>query len=182
MQTIKQILRKKYSIPEDAFIVGSFVRDTEGAGISQGVFLPKLEKGADLLGDYLVKEQTRQPKLHVVLAGWRRQYIILRLENAKIPYTYFELPSQEVLNELYQTIDLFPITARYEGGPQSLIEAGMLGIKVVSRPVGIAEAVLTTHAISDDVAYATPEVPNVEHLRTPGGYAPFIELLKEISK
>jgi hypothetical protein len=56
-----------------------------------------------------------------------------RLERAGIPYTYFERPEQDVLNELYQTLDLYPVTARCEGGPQALIEAALVGVPCVSR-------------------------------------------------
>lgn len=177
---MKNLLRKKYSLPVDAYLIGSFVRDTEGAGIFRGIYLPKKEKGPDLLCDYVEKLHLNRPDLHIVLAGWRRQYVINRLETARIPYSYFELPSQEVINELYQTLDVYPVTSRYEGGPQALIETGMLGIKVVSRPVGIAELVLTDNAIADDVSTAVPEVPNVERLKTPSGYSPFIDLIKSI--
>ena len=179
----KDDFRKKYGIPAEAFVIGSWQRDTEGHDLKS----PKLEKGPDLLADFICREHRKRavvigdtPKVHVLLAGWRRQYIISRLEKERVPYTYIELPSQETINELYQVIDLYPVTSRYEGGPQALIETGMLGSKAVSRPVGIAEQVLTTHAIADDVGYATPEVPNVEHLKTPLGYEPFIKLLKEV--
>ena len=136
--------------------------------------------GPDLLADALERAFNDGVSLHVVLAGWRRQYIIGRLERAGIPYTYFELPTQEVLNELYQTLDLYPVTARYEGGPQSLIECGLLGIRCVSRPVGIASDVLPLEAIGDKVELCTPAVPNVEALKLPAGYAPFRKLIEEV--
>lgn len=166
----KKTLRKKYNIDEDAFVVGSFQRDTEGSDL----VTPKYEKGPDLLADYL--EKIKSDKLHVILAGWRRQYIIKRLENVGINYTYIQLPPQEVVNELYQILDLYPVTARYEGGPQSLVECGMLNVPVVSRDVGIASAVLPKEAINDDVSLATPTVPNVAELLLPLGYDKFREM------
>lgn len=173
----KESLRAKHEIPSDAFVIGSFQRDTEGASIASGRFVPKLEKGPDLLADYVQKVHEAGRRPHVVLAGWRRQYLISRLTEGGIPYTYIELPDQPVLNELYQTLDVYPITARYEGGPQSLIECGLLGIPVVSRPVGMASSVLPETAIADDVALAQPAVPNVMNLMLPRGYKPYIELL-----
>jgi glycosyltransferase involved in cell wall biosynthesis len=98
-----------------------------------------------------------------------------------ISYTYIELPSQEVINDLYQTLDIYPIASRYEGGPQALLEAGILGIPCVSRPVGIAEEVLTFTAIGEDIFKKNPEIPNVQHLKTPRGYERFIELLKSVT-
>lgn len=174
-QLIKKKLRLKYEIPTDCYVIGSFVRDTEGAGISKSIFLPKLEKGPDLFVDAVIKFKEKSRNyfdIHVVLAGWRRQYVIQRLESAKIPYLYFELPDQETINELYQTLDLYPVTARYEGGPQSLIECGLLNIPVVSRDIGIASQVLPTSAINDDVTLVIPTIPNVEHLKLPAGYEP----------
>jgi len=176
-------LRKKHGLSTDAFIIGSFQRDTEGSGIPKNIFLPKLEKGPDLLADSIIefkKKSIDYFDTEVVLAGWRRQYVMKRLDDAKIKYKYFDLPSQETVNELYQTLDLYPVTARYEGGPQSLIECGLLNIPVVSRPVGIAEQVLPSYAIADDVTTASPHVPNVEHLKLPQGYEPYRKLFESL--
>ena len=41
-------IRDKYNIDKDSYIVGSFQRDTEGAGTSSGNYLPKKEKGPDI--------------------------------------------------------------------------------------------------------------------------------------
>lgn len=180
MQNIKLLLRTKYQLPLNDFLCGSFIRDTEGSGISQGIYLPKLEKGPDLLCDYLEKLNQSRKDLHVVLAGWRRQYVISRLEKSKIPYSYYEMPTQPILNELYQCLDLYPITARHEGGPQSLIECGLLDIPVISRDIGMASAVLTRAAISDNVYEATPCVPDIENLKLPFGYIPYRDLISSL--
>jgi glycosyltransferase involved in cell wall biosynthesis len=180
---VKSDLRKKHGLSANTYLIVSFVRDTECAVISKGIFLPKLEKGPDLFVDAVIKfkEKSRDYfDIHVVLAGWRRQYVIERLESAKIPYSYFELPNQEIVNELYQTLDLYPVTARVEGGPQSLIECGLLNIPVVTRPIGIAEQVLPAKAINDDVTLAVPTVPNVEHLKLPKGYDPYRKLFESL--
>lgn len=175
-------LRKKYGIPQDAFVVGSFQRDTEGAGIAHGVFLPKVEKGPDLLADFIehLVEAQKSLDVHVVLGGWRRQYLINRLVRAGINHTYLEKPSQPVLNELYQTLDLYPITARYEGGPQSLLECGLLNVLVVSRPIGMAPDVLEARSVRDDVMKAAPTIPNVSSLKLPQGYEPYRRLLETL--
>ncbi len=158
-------LRRQYGLPEGAYILGSFQRDTEGHDLKS----PKLEKGPDLLADAMIAYHERLDDVFVVLGGWRRQYIIGRLEAADVPYTYFERPPQVTVNDLYQTLDLYLVTARHEGGPQALLECGLLGVPVVSRPVGIAEQVLSPHAIADDVMYATPSVPVVGGMRIPDG-------------
>lgn len=192
----KYLLRQKFGLPLNSFIFGSFQRDTEGHDLKS----PKLEKGPDLLADLIIKShksgqeaksQNRiyvgsagvQPRdYHVVLAGWRRQYIISRLEEAAVPYTYFEKPDQETLNELYQTLDLYPVTARHEGGPQSLLECGLLGVKVISRPVGIAEQVLPASSIKDDVFTAEASVPDVHrfNMTLPQGFEPYRKTFKAL--
>lgn len=173
----REALRKRYGLPVDGYLVGSFQRDTEGHDLKS----PKLEKGPDLLADALISihEYTKK-SLHVVLAGWRRQYIMNRLTQHNVPFSYFEKPSQEVINELYQTLNLYPVSARYEGGPQSLIECGLLGIPVISRPVGMAEQLLPASAISESLASARAAIPNVEHLMLPNGYAPYRKLIEEL--
>jgi glycosyltransferase involved in cell wall biosynthesis len=176
----KEELRLKYELSPKTFIVASFQRDTEGAGIPLGIYLPKTEKGTDLLADYIEQLHPPHPTLHVLLAGWRRQYIIARLEAAHIPYTYFERPSLETINELYQCCDLYPVAARYEGGPQSLIECGLLGIPCVSRHVGIANLVLPPSAVNNDLSRATPAVPDVEAWKIPGGFEQYRNLLQVI--
>jgi glycosyltransferase involved in cell wall biosynthesis len=172
----KNTLRTKYNLPTDGFLVGSFQRDTEGYDLKT----PKLEKGPDLLADFLIERNKEVDKFHVVLAGWRRQYIISRLEKEGVKYSYFERPSQPTINELYQTLDLYPITARCEGGPQALIECGLLGVPVVSRPVGIAEQVLPEDAINEDVYMASPIVPNVANMILPRGIEPYRQMFEEL--
>lgn len=180
----KRDLRKRYGLPLNSYIVGSMQRDTEGHDLKS----PKLEKGPDLLADFIIKQHVDRTAIaasiepqcqcvHVVLAGWRRQYIIDRLEHAHVPYTYFELPSQTVVNDLYQTLDMYPVTSRYEGGPQSLIECGLLGIPVVSRSVGMAELVLPQAAISDDISLAQPIIPDVSALMLPRGFEEYRKLI-----
>ena len=177
---VKGDLRKRYRIPSNAYVCGSFQRDTEGAGIPSGIYLPKLEKGPDLLCDFFETIWKSQKDLYVILGGWRRQYVISRLEKIGIPYSYFEKPSQEIINDLYQTLDLYPITARHEGGPQSLIECGLLNIPVVCRPIGIASQVLSLQAINDDVSLATPKIPIIDSLKLPQGYSDYRKMLVEL--
>lgn len=175
----RQELRKKHGLPEEAYLIGSFQRDTEGHDLKS----PKLEKGPDLLADAIVAFRDKGADyfpVEVVLAGWRRQYVMTRLDEAKVKYHYFERPKQHVINELYQCLDLYPVTARHEGGPQSLIECGLLGVPVVSRPVGIAEQVLPETAIRDNVVEAAPSVPNVKSMLLPDGYEPYRKLIEEL--
>lgn len=176
---LKEELRLKYELPTDVYLIGSFQRDTEGSDLIS----PKLEKGPDLLADAIIQFATKAKKyfsIEVVLAGWRRQYIMNRLSKANIKFHYFEKPSQIVINELYQTLDLYPVTARYEGGPQSLIECGILGIPMVSRDIGMASLLLPASAINEDVSLAIPACPTVNDLLLPAGYMPYRDLLNSL--
>lgn len=169
----KETLRVKYGLPIDGYLVGSFQRDTEGYDLKT----PKLEKGPDLLVEYLEKLKQTRSNLHVVLAGWRRQYVSSRLTALGIQYSYFERPAQGIINDLYQTLDLYPVTARCEGGPQALIECGLLNIPVVSRDIGIARQVLPSTSISNDVSLASESIPDVKDWLLPGGYQAYRKIL-----
>ncbi len=187
----KYVLRKKHGLPLDGYLIGSFQRDTEGHDLKS----PKLEKGPDLLVEYIKKAYAewkwecdrplpcgyavmRQP--HVVLGGWRRQYVVHELEIEGIPYSFFERPPQATLNELYQTLDIYPVTARQEGGPQSLLECGLTDVPVVSRSVGIAEQVLPPESINSDVFFAKPSVPNVSSMTLPDGFRPYRKIFESL--
>ena len=178
-------LWNKYKLPvgfgaeNPTYFIGSFQRDTEG----NDLISPKLEKGPDLLADAIIAYRDRckaQFPLEVVLAGWRRQYLMKRLDDVGIRYHYFEKPPQKTINELYQVLNLYPVTARQEGGPQSLVECGLLGVPVVSRDIGIASMVLSPAAINDDVTLAKPEIPKVENLKLPLGYKPYRDLIESL--
>lgn len=130
--------RKKLNLPYEKFIVGSFQRDTEGSDLKT----PKLEKGPDIFVEKVV-EISKFKDVHVLLGGWRRQYIVHRLEELKIQYTYIELPNLKVLNEMYNALDLYVVSSRCEGGPQALFEASYLKVPLISTKVGQHNIVLS---------------------------------------
>jgi len=172
----KADLRKKHGLPLDGYLIGSFQRDTEGYDLKT----PKLEKGPDLFLAAVEKFWQTNKSIHIVLAGWRRQYMMSGLDRLGIRYSYFDRPEQEIINELYQTLDLYPVTSRAEGGPQSLIECGLLNIPVVSRNIGMANRVLSQISICDDVTLANSSVPNVEELRLTKGFEEYRKLLQAL--
>jgi len=172
----KEALRRKYNLPNDSFLIGSFQRDTEG----HDLITPKLEKGPDIFCQFLEERQNFGQKVHAVLAGWRRNYVINRLQKSNISFSYFERPDQSVINDLYQTLDLYPITSRCEGGPQALIECGLLEVPTISRDVGIARQLLPSISINDDLHLTKPNVPNVRNMLLPDGYNPYRKLILEL--
>lgn len=128
----KNECRKSLCLPQNKFLIGSFQRDTEGSDLKT----PKLEKGPDIFVEKIKDILKFRSDVHVILAGWRRQYVIDRLQKEKIEYTYIELPEQNVVNDLYNSLDLYIISSRCEGGPQSLFETACLKVPVISTNVG----------------------------------------------
>lgn len=177
-------LRKKYNLPENSFLIGSFQRDTEG----HDLISPKLEKGPDLFCDAIQRFQEEKGNVHVVLGGWRRQYVISRLESANIPYTYFELPPFETINDLYNSLDLYVVSARYEGGPQAIVECASNETPIISTDVGLASEILPQESIflpgKELEAIASPEKAkiNVYPFLMPQGFEYFINLFKKVQE
>ena len=174
-------LKSKFSIPGDAYIVGSFQRDTEGKdGIS-----PKLSKGPDQLFE-IIKAISEQKNLFVILAGHRRTYLINLLEENNVPYKYYERVDQATLNELYNCLDLYIVSSRVEGGPQAIFECALSKTPIISTDVGVASEILSKTSIFDmnNFAMAKPDIEvayaNSQQYLIPKGYESFINLFEEI--
>ncbi|MAE86556.1 MAG: hypothetical protein CMB80_27730 [Flammeovirgaceae bacterium] len=139
----KHECRKFLGLNSQKFIIGSFQRDTEG-----GTRNPKLEKGPDILCDFLEKIKDKLD-IHVLLGGWRREYVIDRLESQNTDFTFMEKVSLDILRKMYNSCDLYIVSSRYEGGPQSVLEASAMKVPIISRDVGIANNVLSPKCIFD---------------------------------
>ena len=178
----KNTLRKKYNINPGSFLVGSFQRDTEGSDL----FSPKLSKGPDLFIDVVKKLTEKHENLMVVLSGKRRQYVIRELENIGINYIYQEMVDFKTLNELYNLLDLYIVSSRYEGGPQAIIECSLTRTPIISTDVGIASEILNEVSIFDmhNFERAKPDVEfaekKVQYLKIPNGFNAFNDMLEEL--
>lgn len=139
----KESSRLDLEIDSDKFVIGSFQRDTEGSDLVS----PKLEKGPDLFCDYV--ESIANKDTLVLLGGWRRQYVINRMQKAGIDYKYIELAPIEDIKKMYAACDLYIVSSRHEGGPQALFEASAMRVPVISNPVGLAEEVLCENCVFD---------------------------------
>lgn len=181
----KSELRLQYHFDDSDFLVGSFQRDTEG----HDLISPKLIKGPDIFIQIVKQLYIKKQNLKVVLTGKRRGYIISELEKAKIPYMYFEMTNFEMMNDLYNVLDLYLITSRLEGGPQALVECGQVKAPLLSTNVGIASEILHKDSIFDfnDLSSFDGVKVNTDHafktsskLTIPTGMIGYKNMFKEV--
>ena len=140
-------LKKEFKIKTDEFLIGSFQRDTEGKDLKINKIIPKMSKGPDILIKVIKEFKIKYPNLAVILAGYRRQYVIQELEKLNIKYYYFEHQSYKNLNKLYNLIDLYVVSSRVEGGPRAIVETILTNTPLISTNVGIASEYLPKNAI-----------------------------------
>lgn len=144
-------LREKYGIPANAYVIANFHRDTEGGDLR----VPKAQKAPELMLQALLQIRESGQAFHVLLAGPRRHWLRRRLREEGIPFTFVgqeveaddfgvNILSRPTLNELYATSDLYIVPSRWEGGPQSVMEAAACRCKTLSTPVGLAWDILET--------------------------------------
>jgi len=139
----KYDLKKKYGIDEDTYCIGSFQRDTEGSDLIS----PKLSKGPDRFIKIIEGLREKHEKIEVILTGKRRNYVITELKRRNIDYKYFEMVNFSKINELYNLLDLYIVSSRFEGGPQSILECAATKTPIISTDVGIAKEILNTSSI-----------------------------------
>ena len=178
----KETLRDKYSIPKKSFVVGSFQRDTEGSDLIS----PKLIKGPDRFIKIVHEMKSEIDNLTVLLTGKRRQYVIAELEKLKINYVYLEMVDFKTLNELYNSLDLYIVTSRIEGGPQAIVECGITRTPIISTDVGIASEILHKNSIFNMNNYmdAKPDIDfafkNSVKLDIPQGFNEYLEVFNSL--
>lgn len=155
----KKNLRAKYNIFDDAYLIGSFQRDTEGKDLVS----PKLIKGPDRFVEIIENLYKNNENLQVLLTGKRRGYLINKFKELNIPYIYFEMTDFETLNELYNCLDLYIVSSRIEGGPQAILECGITKTPIISTQVGIAPEILPAKSIFDMTNYQDAK-PDIEYV------------------
>lgn len=151
------------NIEKESFVVGSFQRDTEGSDLKS----PKLEKGPDIFVEICRQIKKEKPNMQVLLGGNRRQYVIKELDNIGIPYKYFENADIKTVNKMYSACDLYVVSSRCEGGPQSIFESSITKTNIISTNVGQAEKILDSECIysidihTGDIEYKIPEKKSI---------------------
>jgi glycosyltransferase involved in cell wall biosynthesis/2-polyprenyl-3-methyl-5-hydroxy-6-metoxy-1,4-benzoquinol methylase len=152
-----EAIRQRWSIPDGAYLIGNFHRDSEGADVSS----PKLVKGPDMFVEVVDALRKSGHPVHVLIAGPRRHWLRASLKHRGIPFTFVgeqiagddlqqNRLDHETLNLLYNLLHLTLITSRSEGGPRSILEASAASCAVLSTPVGHAEDILEPAAIESD--------------------------------
>lgn len=90
------------------------------------------------------------------------------------------------LNELYNCLNLYIVSSRIEGGPQSILECASNKTPIISTNVGIASEILSKNSIFNmkNFQKAIPDVNiafhNVAPLRIPIGFEKFIDMFNLI--
>ena len=180
----KDKLRKKYGFNTEDFLIGSFQRDTEGSDLVS----PRLIKGPDLFIKLVSELYETKKNIKVVLTGTRRQYIISELNKLNIPIKYFEMVSQAEVNELYNLLDLYLVTSRIEGGPQSIVECAQIKTPILSTDVGIASEILDKKSIFnlENFGFAESNIEvaykNVQQLNIPNGMYKYNRMFQTVNE
>jgi len=177
----KDSLKSGLKLPLDKTLLGSFQRDTEGHDLKS----PKLSKGPDIFCDIVERFHSENPDIEVILSGWRRQYVIKRLNDAGIKYHYFEWASFDVLNKLYNCLDLYVVSSRFEGGPQSIVECALTKTPIISTDVGFAANILAPESLyesHENTGKPNVEVAhkNIQEYIIPRGFEKFVDFFKTL--
>ena len=151
----KEALRREYGIPEKAYVIANFHRDSEGGDLNT----PKVQKAPEFMVAILKRLRDAGASFHVLLAGPRRHWLRSELGREGIPYTFVgksdvrgddfgvNILDRVQLNKLYNASDLYLIPSRWEGGPQSAMEAAACRCKILSIPLGVARDILEPESL-----------------------------------
>ena len=147
-----------------------------------------MSKGPDQFLDVVKYYNKKYSNLVVLLSGKRRQYLISNLNREGITYKYFEMVSFKELNELYNLLNLYVVSSRYEGGPQAIMECALIKTPIISTDVGIASEILSNKAIfnMDNFKNAHPDeelaYKNVQRFVMPQGFVEFNKMFEDINE
>ena len=168
----KESLRRKFGVPEAAYVIANFHRDSEGSDLHT----PKTQKAPELMVAVLKRLRDAGAAFHVLLAGPRRHWIRNELQREGIPFTFVgkqnvdeddygvNILGRTTLNELYNAADLYLIPSRWEGGPQSAMEAAACRCKLLSTPLGVARDILDPASLMRSAAEGAERI--LDDIRT----------------
>jgi glycosyltransferase involved in cell wall biosynthesis len=134
----KHEIREKLGIPKDKIVIGSFQKD--GVGWGEGLE-PKWVKGPDIFVE-VIDNLRRDHNIFVLLTGPARGYVKRELDRIGVPYKHFFLKNYWEIPKYYNTLDLYIVASRVEGGPEAILEAMATGVPLVSTKVGMAPDII----------------------------------------
>lgn len=155
-------LRREFGIPEKAYVIANFHRDSEGENLN----VPKTQKSPEFMVAALRRLRDAGASFHILLAGPRRHWLRNELRRERIPFTFvgkqdvasddfgINILSRARLNMLYNAADIYLIPSRWEGGPQSAMEAAACRCKILSTPLGVARDILEPGSLARTPAEA----------------------------
>jgi glycosyltransferase involved in cell wall biosynthesis len=135
----KLIIREKYNLPKNKFIIGSFQKD--GVGWGRGD-IPKLEKGPDIFVNTMKILKHYIKNIFILISGPSRGYISNQLKKIDVGFKHINVTDYKDIFELYRSLDLYLVASREEGGPRAILESLSQRIPVISTPVGQANDIL----------------------------------------
>lgn len=148
-------LKKKFNLPENKIIIGSFQKD--GVGWGDGLE-PKFVKGPDIFCE-VVRKLHENFDIHIFLTGPARGYVKKKLEEYQIPYTHIFLQNYLDIVECYNVLDLYIVSSRAEGGPKALLEAMATGVPIVTTKVGMA-----SYLIENEINGFMSDIDDIDQL------------------
>lgn len=160
-----QDLKKELGIPDGVFVISNFMRDSSATDLRK----PKEQKGVEqFLAIVRILHKKGLP-IHLLLAGPRRHWLLDKLREHGVPYSYagqemdqddntINILAPERINELYHLSDLHLVTSRWEGGPRSVLEAAATMTPIICTPVGMASDVLTKECLIADLDKAIQSI------------------------
>jgi len=135
----KRRARDILGIPQSAYVIGSFQKD--GVGWGEGSE-PKLIKGPDVFLATMRTLRSRIPDIFVLLSAPARGYVKHGLTELGIPYKHVYLRNYPSIRQLYETLDLYLVASRQEGGPKAILESMASGVPIISTRVGQAADII----------------------------------------
>ncbi len=177
----KNIILEELNLQKNKFYIGSFQRDTEGSDLIS----PKLSKGPDKFLEIVEFYNSKNKDIEVILTGKRRQFVINGLRSKNIKFSYFEMASFDLINKLYNILDLYVVSSRFEGGPQSIMECALTRTPLISTDVGIASEILSSKSLYSfsTIGEAVPDTDyafeKVKRYLIPKGFKEFDKMFEK---
>lgn len=130
----KENSRKVFKISSDSKVIGFIGKASSNSN---------QRKGIDTFTECikLINKSITNLVAFIVGQGWEELIIDLKKSGVKVIHKDY-LPTAKSLRNFYESLDLYLITARIEGGPVPLLESMACARPVIATRVGIAEEII----------------------------------------